>query len=115
MAADGTPTAWAPLTTISDGTAGLTKSGQIIFDPPVDWVPASVNGTARLYYLRYRTLTAGTAPVATTLLGRDYVNANGGTSGVIPAFDTAADLNHDGYLTDAEYARRAPGKDARFL
>src|SRR5207237_8371665 len=37
------------------------------------------------------------------------------TSGVIPAFDTAADTNHDGYLNDAEYARRAPGQDARFL
>src|SRR5439155_21110096 len=50
-----------------------------------------------------------------TILGRDYVNARGTTSGIIPAFDAAADLNHDGYLSDAEYARRAPGHDARFL
>src|SRR5205085_614598 len=40
---------------------------------------------------------------------------NGGTSGVIPVFDSAADLNHDGYLNDAEYAQRALGDNARFL
>src|SRR5262249_25648289 len=39
----------------------------------------------------------------------------GRTEGVIPVFDTAADANSDGYLDDAEYARRAPGKDARFI
>jgi hypothetical protein len=33
----------------------------------------------------------------------------------VPAFDSNADLNHDGYLDDREYARRASGKDARFL
>ena len=32
------------------------------------------------------------------ILGRDYTNARGTTSGVIPAFDSNADLNHDGYL-----------------
>ena len=46
---------------------------------------------------------------------RDYVNARGTTAGVIPAFDASADLNHDGYLSDAEYAMRKPGMDARFL
>jgi hypothetical protein len=34
---------------------------------------------------------------------------------VIPAFDTSADVNHDGYLNDAEYAHRHAGMDARFL
>jgi hypothetical protein len=33
---------------------------------------------------------------------------------VIPAFDHAADLNDDGYLTDAEYSTRKAGLDARF-
>src|SRR5262249_6536904 len=61
------------------------------------------------------TVSAGTAPVAVTLLGRDYVGSNGGTQGVIPVFDTAADLNHDGYLNDSEYAKRRPGADARFV
>jgi hypothetical protein len=52
--------------------------------------------------------------VALSLLGRDYTNSRGGNTGVIPAFDRAADKDRDGYLSDAEYARRRPGFDARF-
>jgi hypothetical protein len=113
--AAGNPTAWATLTPLTDTTAGLTKSGPVTFDPPADWVPASVNGSARLYYVRFRTTGGGTAPVAATILGRDYVGAHGGTSGVIPVFDYAADTDHDGYLNDAEYAVAvAHGDYARF-
>jgi hypothetical protein len=54
------------------------------------------------------------APVAATILGRDYVNARGGQSGVIPAFDAVADRDRDGYLNAAEYATRRTGFDARF-
>jgi hypothetical protein len=110
----GRPTTWATLPVLADGTSGLTTSGRITFDPPADWVPASVNGSARLYYVWFRTTGGGAAPVAGSLLGRDYVGAHGGTSGTIPAFDYAADTDHDGYLNDAEYARRRPGMDARF-
>jgi hypothetical protein len=53
--------------------------------------------------------------VARTILGHDYVQANGKTTGVIPAFDGKADLKHDGYLDNDEYGRRAAGKDARFI
>src|SRR5205823_5789116 len=112
--AKGRPTAWAPLKLIADGTGGLHRSGQITFDPPADWVAAGVNGSARLFYVRFRTTAGGTAPVALTLLGRDYTNSKGSNSGTIPAFDHTADANHDGYLSDAEYARRKPGHDARF-
>jgi hypothetical protein len=111
----GNPTTWAPLTTLTDTSAGLTRSGQITFDPPADWKTASIGGSARLYYVRFRTTTSGIASVASSILGRDYVSARGTTSGVIPAFDYAADTDHDGYLNDAEYAKRAPGKDARFV
>jgi hypothetical protein len=112
--ANGNPTTWASLPIKADTTAGLTRSGQVTFDPPADWKPASINGSALLYYVRVRTVGGGTAPVAATILGDDYVHANGKTSGVIPAFDAAADLDHDGYLNDAEYAHRAAGMDARF-
>src|SRR5207237_304900 len=44
----------------------------------------------------------------------EYVAANGPPPGVSPPFDAAADANGDGYLTDAEYATRANGKNARF-
>jgi hypothetical protein len=113
----GRPTAWKMLSINSDSTSKFTRSGTIIFDPPADWKPAMVPGSsAQLYYVRVRTLTgsAATVPIASTILGRDYVGANGGPSGVIPAFDYSADTNHDGYLSDAEYAHRRPGFDARF-
>jgi hypothetical protein len=113
--AKGNPTAWAPLKLIQDGTSGLRRTGTITFDPPANWVTASVNGSARLYYVRFiTTSSAGTAPVVRSVLGADYTNSRGTSNGTIPAFDYSADLNHDGYLNDAEYARRKPGMDARF-
>jgi hypothetical protein len=111
----GRPTAWGTLRALSNTTSGLTRSGQILFDPPADWKAASISGSARLYYVRFLTTSSGTPPVAKTILGRDYVNARGTTTGVIPAFDVNADLDHDGYLNDTEYAHRRPGMDARFL
>lgn len=116
--AAGNPTNWKTLPIISDATNGLAQSGRITFDPPSDWVAALVPGsTAKLYYVRIRTTTgtAAQAPVATSILGRDYVAANGGFGGIIPAFDSAADQDGDGYLNDAEYATRTTGKDARFI
>src|SRR5262249_17942416 len=110
----GRPTAWAPLHVLRDGTKGFKHSGQITFDPPADWRPGVVGGTERLFYVRLRTTSGDHAPVAHTILGRDYVNGHRGTRGVIPAFDSSADLDHDGYLNDIEYAHRTPGKDARF-
>jgi len=115
--AQGNPTGWKTLTLLTDSTNGLAYSGQLTFDPPADWVSAIVPGSlAELFYVRIRT-TAGTAaqaPIAAYILGRDYVNARGSTSGVIPAFDAAADANGDGYLNNAEFATRTGGKDARF-
>jgi hypothetical protein len=111
----GRAAAWKPLPLLADTTAGLARGGQVTFDPPADWKPVSVGGSPRLYHVRFRTTAAGTPPVAGSILGRDYVGAHGTTAGVIPAFDSAADANGDGYLDDAEYARRAPGKDARFV
>jgi hypothetical protein len=112
----GKPTAWKTLTLNSDATNGLTQTGRITFDPPADWVAASIGGSARLYYVRLR-VTAGTdsqGPELQTVFGRDYVGANGTFAGTIPAFDYAADANHDGYLTDGEYANRKAGLNARF-
>ena len=107
--ANGNPTEWKPLAGVTDGTNGLTADGRLTFDPPADWVPASVNGSASLYYVRFRTTAEGVAPVVKTLLGRDFAANN-----TIPAFDAAADSNGDGYLSDAEYASRRSGYDARF-
>jgi hypothetical protein len=111
--ASGNPINWAPLKTVTDTTAGLARSGRLTFDPPSDWVTGSINGTNRLFYVRLLTVSDGRAPVARAILGRDYVNAHGTDSGVIPAFDYSADKDHDGYLNDAEYAHRRRGMNAR--
>ena len=108
---------WKALPLSRDGTSGLRQSGAITFDPPKDWVTASVGGSERFYYVRFRA-TAGTADLAAelkTVFGRDYVRAGGTFSGVIPAFDYAADKDGDGYLNDTEYATRTAGMDARFV
>ena len=110
----GRATQWKPLPRLSDTTSGLNRTGTVTFDPPADWKAASVGGSDRLYFVRYRTTAAGTPPVAASVLGRDYVAAHGRAAGTIPAFDAAADRNRDGYLDNAEYARRRPGADARF-
>jgi hypothetical protein len=94
----------------------MKQSGQITFDPPADWTTATFGGD-RLFYVRFRT-TTGTAtqsPTVKSILGRDYVGANGTDAGTIPAFDYSADKNGDGYLSDAEYAGRKTGMDARFV
>ncbi|MFO0810389.1 MAG: Ig-like domain-containing protein [Gemmataceae bacterium] len=117
--AAGNPTEWKALTIASDGTNGMRQSGRVIFDPPADWKTANVGAGTRYFYVRVRTITGGTnqVPVARSIFGRDYVGATyvGQTAyGTIPAFDSAADVNGDGYLSDAEFANRATGKDARF-
>ncbi len=125
---NGNPTAWSTLTTLSDTTNGLTTTGAgtITFDPPSNWVPAvvdsTVSGTMRYYYVRFRTTTAfSTIPVASTILGYNYtgavsVNGTNQVTGTytIPAFDYAADTDHDGYLDAQEYANRTPGMNAYF-
>lgn len=112
--ANGNPTQWTTLSTITNTTAGLTRSGQITFNPPSNWVMASINGSAGMYYVRFVTTHAGSAPIASSFMACDYVAANGASSGVIPAFDMAADANGDGYLDSTEYAKRASGMNAQF-
>jgi hypothetical protein len=114
--AQGQVVSWKPLPLLEDTTLGQRQSGRITFDPPRDWQAASLAGSPRLYFVRFRVTTGMSEAQAIwqSALGRDYVQANGGTSGVIPAFDASADRDGDGYLNDAEYARRRSGYDARF-
>jgi hypothetical protein len=108
--------AWKALSLINDGTAGFNSDGRITFDPPKDWKRGTLLGNDNDHFVRFR-VTAGAivnSPITKSILGRDYVNAKGTQAGVIPAFDSTADRNADGYLTDAEYATRKAGHDARF-
>ena len=107
--AQGNPTRWSNLKVGSDTTGGFKRDGKVVFDAPRDWKAASVGGSARLYFVRVVSGGAGAAPHAAKVLGADYSKGN-----VIPAFDKSADRDGDGYLSDAEYARRKKGFDARF-
>jgi len=112
---DGKSATWTKLDILDDSTSGLARSGQFLFDPPADWKPISLAGSPRIYFVRFRTASGGTPPVARSILGRDYVQAKGKAAGIIPAFDAKADLDHDGYLNGEEYEKHAPGKEARFI
>ncbi|MBX7104766.1 MAG: hypothetical protein K1X57_11840 [Gemmataceae bacterium] len=112
--AAGNPTAWSTLPLISNSTANFTTSGRVRFDPPADWKTSLASGASRLYFVRMRVTSGGTSPVAATVLGRDYVSANGTQSGTIPVFDSKADANGDGYLNDAEYRTVSVKVAARF-
>jgi hypothetical protein len=109
------PASWQALHLSSDETNGLRTSGAVRFELPKLWKPAAVVSKDRLFYIRFRCSSSTQPPAAQSVLGRDYVSSDGKRNrGTVPVFDAQADVNHDGYLDDAEYARRAPGKDARF-
>ena len=113
----GNSIVWKRLPIANDSTLRFTQNGQIAFDPPSDWVTSIVPDTGeRLYTLAIRTVSGSEAdaPIATTILGRDFVQANGQARGIIPAFDATADADGDGYLNATEYANHRPGMDARF-
>jgi hypothetical protein len=115
---DGLATTWATLTLKSDATAGFTANGAVNFDPPAGWAacrvlnagvgggPTLVGKDKRYYCVRWRTTAGGTAPSYGVSFGRDFYYGGDNIYGTIPMFDTAADLNGDGYLNDAEYAAR---------
>ncbi len=123
---NGVPTTWALITPLTDTTNGFTSSGagRITFTPVLQaglsnkWVPSSLGaGSKWLYYVRERTTASGTAPISNTILGRNYGNVakNGDHyTGSIPAFDSAKDSNHDGYLDETEWAIHDSAKTARF-
>jgi len=115
--ANGNPTQWKTLTPVTNTTNNWRNSGQLTFNPPSDWKAVSIAGAKPMYYVRVRA-TVGTeaqSPMATRILGRDYAQANGGTTGTTPAFDSIADKDRDGYLNDAEFAARRTGFNARFV
>jgi hypothetical protein len=111
----GQPPRLAHLDVVEDTTEGFSRAGRITFDPPADWSAAALRGSPRLFFIRIRATASGTPPAVRSILGRDYVGAGGKTEGTMPAFDARADLDRDGYLNDAEFRRRDPEKEARFV
>ncbi len=75
-------TAWAALT-VTDNTTGLTVSGShtVVITTPSDWAARVLNGSASLYYVRARVLTAFTV---------DPIFTQGWVDGVLPGGVSAA-------------------------
>lgn len=132
--ANNVPTTWTRMPLISDTTSGLYADGRMHFNPmqtpswkrmvaatgAVDSSAAGMlwdtifSGAYPGYYLRYRTVRAGTTPIVGTMHNADFCNQKDSGSGIIPAFDYAADIDGDGYLNDVEYSGHAAIATARF-
>jgi hypothetical protein len=86
--------AWAALTGVTDGTTGLTTSGtnSLTFTVPSDWAAQSLNGSASLYYVRARVLTAFTVD---PLIAQAWFDGAlpGGVSGATTYWVIAVDAN----------------------
>lgn len=80
--------AWTTLSTgFSDGTSGLTTTGQVYFHPPSNWArrtltvnvstPKPIVTTNSKYWLRVVVTGASTAPAYSTVLGDNWAIASG--------------------------------------
>jgi hypothetical protein len=116
---------WKALSVISDTTNQMKQSGKVRFTPPSDWTIGQVNNSlfdqdqAREFFVRFRVTVAdaqyprgtgyGIKPAAFYL-----PKVVSDTTIKIYGWDAAADLNHDDYLDDTEWASHAANKNARF-
>jgi hypothetical protein len=68
--------AWATLTLHTDGTSGLTATGQAYFYPPSDWAQTSVNSSNTKFWVRAVVAGQSTAPVYTTVKGDTWLTSS---------------------------------------
>lgn len=91
--------AWTALTTgFSDGTSGLTSTGQVYFYPPSNWTqrtltvnvstPQPIVTTNSKYWIRVVVTGESTSPAYSTVLGDDWAVASG--SNTLRGWDAAA-------------------------
>lgn len=64
---------WLPLT-ISDGTEGFSRKGQMTFIPPSNWQPLSVNSSRPKYFIRLIFRDADTDPISSRIYGDNWLN-----------------------------------------
>jgi hypothetical protein len=67
--------AWTTLTLHTDGTSGLTATGQAYFYPPSDWAQTSVNSSNMKFWVRAVVSGQSTAPVYTTVKGDTWLTS----------------------------------------
>ncbi|GIV19477.1 MAG: hypothetical protein KatS3mg023_1228 [Armatimonadota bacterium] len=109
---DGSTSQWSPLTSVSDGTNSLTKTGTISWSAPAGWIQSKVNvGKApKRYWIRIRVTSAPTTPAVVASVragGRSLYSQEIYAIRyrlIIPGWDERNDSNGDGYVDDQEYA-----------
>ena len=74
-------TQWSALTPVSDSSAGLSKSGQVLFVPPSGWKPVAVNGSHVKYWVQATVSGSGTAPTVSKIYGDDWIAHTGSNNG----------------------------------
>jgi hypothetical protein len=67
---------WATLTLHTDGTSGLTATGQAYFYPPSDWAHTTVNGSNSKFWVRAVVSGTSTAPIYTTIKGDTWLTSS---------------------------------------
>ena len=70
-------TQWSALTPSSDSSASLSTTGQVLFAPPSNWSPTSVNGSRVKYWVQATVSGTGTSPVISKIYGDDWIAHNG--------------------------------------
>ncbi len=114
--AQGRPTAWGTLATdLATAPTGLRRrrAGHV---RPAAGLGAGVGQRRRPAVLRPVPDDRRRAPPRSpSPCSAGTTRTHGAAGGTIPAFDSAADRDGDGYLNDAEYAAGRPGFDARFV
>jgi hypothetical protein len=66
---------WATLTLTTDGTSGLTATGQAYFHPPSNWAQTSVNSSNTKFFVRAVLSGQSTSPVYTTVKGDTWLTS----------------------------------------
>lgn len=71
-------TQWSNLSITSDGSASLSQNGQVLFSPPANWTPNSINGSRVKYWVQVTIAgQGGTSPVASKVYGDDWLSQTG--------------------------------------
>ena len=116
-------TAWTPFIP-TDGTSGMTASGQVVMPTLTGWTTRIVPGSLfQCYYIRVRAGSVTKAPIASKISGSVYTRvadiqgaASNTTNYVLaPLWDAANDIDGDGWLNPMEFESRVnPLATARF-
>ena len=103
-------TTWTTLA-VTDGTSGLTTSGQLYFVPPSNWARTILNGSRNKYFIRFLYSSAVTPPAISTIKGDSWTN---GSAKALRGW-SFTDPNRINVGTEREYNPTPPaGSSAHF-